>query len=386
MILRILNTDVVIVGAGPVGMSLAILLQNANVDVIIIDKRHERTELPRAIAINQESLKLFDSFGMLNDMQNQAMIIYEIEVFWNTKHIGDINFKNVQTRYPYFFHLSQNHVEKYLNNYIIKKNINLFRGHNLYKIENISQKPLSFINTIDNEYKINSKYVIGADGGQSTIRDLINSQPKIEFYNSYFMLFDVLIEEMVFKSTRYFFGIEGYCMLVPKGKNQYRIIMSFESNPSEILVKNNLIRFIENNVNNRTKIEIKVLKVEWYTYSTFGHKIADCIVKDKIILAGDALHQFSPIGGTNMNFGLQDAVFLSEIIPIMLSNHDDSLLQKYTNDRQFSIQKQLNLTKKLTRLLTKKNGGSISEYKKLYKMLKTGTISNFLTGNYLGNI
>lgn len=66
-------TKVLIVGAGPVGMALAIWLKKSDIDFVIIDKRHDVTNLPRAIAINQSSLEIFDSLGILKEMIPQAI-------------------------------------------------------------------------------------------------------------------------------------------------------------------------------------------------------------------------------------------------------------------------------------------------------------------------
>ena len=127
--------------------------------------------------------------------------------------------------------------------------------------------------------------------------------------------------------------------------------------------------------------EFGILDALWHTSAKFGHKISNFINRGNIVLAGDALHQFSPIGGTNMNFGLQDVVILSKALSAMIKTENKSaLITEYVDIRTPKIKQQVDITKKLTKLLTVNNINVISDYKDIYKMLKSNRIADFLSG------
>ena len=320
------KTDILIVGAGPVGMSLAILLKKAKVDFILLDKREAVAKLPRAIAINQASLSLFDELGIFENLKKYAVCIDETQIFWNKKHIGAINFHNIATKYPYFLQVSQDIVEQELENLLKNNQISIHRGHEFLVSSSNNGVVLSNIKTKDDTYQIQSKYLIGIDGGNSNVRKQIGNSLDEESYGSYFILFDIEVSDPIFDKTRYYFAQDGYCMVVPKNNCEYRVIFSSEFDPKDLLHDNNKEDFLKQYLINKTGLVFNLKSIKWHVYAKFGHKVSNTIADDYHILAGDALHQFSPIGGTNMNFGLQDAVILGGLLPNILKYNDVTLL------------------------------------------------------------
>ncbi len=379
--MSIKKTDILIVGAGPVGMSLAILLKKAKVDFILLDKREAVTKLPRAIAINQASLSLFNELGIFENLKKYAVCINEAQIFWNKKHIGAINFHNVETKYPYFLHVSQDIVEQELENLLINNQIPIDRGHEFLESSSNSGAVLSNIKAKNDTYKIQSKYIVATDGGNSTVRKQFENNLNEESYGSYFILFDIEVFDPIFDRTRYYFAQDGYCMIIPKNNCEYRVIFSSEFDPKELLHGNNKEDFLKQYLINKAGLVFNLKSIKWHVYAKFGHKVSNMIADEHHILAGDALHQFSPIGGTNMNFGLQDAVILGGLLPNILKYNDVNLIMtQYINPRKIQINRQIVMTRKLTKLLTTKQS-SFSEYKSIYKMLKSQQIASFLTGN-----
>lgn len=385
VILNIKKTDILIVGAGPVGLSLAILLKRENINYIIVDKREESTKLPRAIAINQTSLALFDELGILERLKKHSFIVDETKIFWNKKNIGVINFHNIETKYPYFLHVAQNLVEDELENLLISNGTTIYRGHEFIESTDSGEISSSKIKSKDGEYKIQSRYVIGVDGGSSTVRKQLGENLDEEFYGSYFMLYDIEVVDVISKVTRYYFTGDGYCMIVPKNKHEYRIIFSFESDPKELYKNVGIKEFLKQQLFSKTDLSFNLKSITWNVSAKFGHKISNLIVTKNSILAGDALHQFSPIGGTNMNFGLQDIILLSKVIPHIINLENfEMLVTEYVNPRIKQIRQQVAITKQLTKLLTRKNISALSEYKWLYLMLKSNQLAGFLTGDVSG--
>ena len=348
------HCQVLIVGAGPVGMLLALMLHRSGVRVILTDKRNSSTTLPRAIAINQATLELFDELGLTKILQ-QGLKVPCIEVYWNNKRINTIDFKKSETKFPYFFHIQQSFVEYELESEIKKLGITYYRSKELVYFEQRARKVTATLKTKEKYENIDCDFLIGADGGQSQTCKLINAEITTKHYGAYFILADVELESN-FTSSQYHFSVDGYSMLVPIAEEKTRLIFSFKGSSamSELSLLNK--DDIQKLLNKRITCAPKIKSLAWITQGDFGHKISNKMFENKVIVIGDAMHQFSPVGGTNMNFGLQDAFLLSKVLGYLILKDMTSykeILEKFQDERIDKIKDHRHATEWFTALMTR---------------------------------
>lgn len=350
-----LTTKILIVGAGPVGMVLALLLHHAGVETIIIDKRDMPTLIPRAIVVNQATLELFSILG-LNKIFQEGIKIPSIQIYWNNKKIRRLDFSNTNTNFSYFFHIQQSRIEAILEEEIVNKKIQYYRSTELVSFQQEKDSVQAEVKKYDEILKIKCNYLVGCDGGSSLVRDLIQSSCLTESYGAHFKLADVDFENgLCLEETHYHFTSQGYAMLVPIANKQTRIIFSckglLELKNKQTVDKSEFQTLLKQRINNYPVIK----NVHWSTQANFGHRLSEKVFEGRVILAGDALHQFSPVGGTNMNVGLQDALSLAWRLSHILKQPlvSTSVVEDYEIERDFVIQEQQKMTQWFTGLMTR---------------------------------
>ncbi|KTD62114.1 FAD-dependent oxidoreductase [Legionella spiritensis] len=346
-----LTADVLVVGAGPVGMVLANILKRNGLQVVLIDKRAGRPECPRAIAINQSTLDVFAILGM-TEVFKAGLKVEQINLFWKHKFLGKLSFEGSLFEAPYFFHIPQNEIEKYLENTLSAIDLEVQRECELINYSQNDQSVYSLIKTKDELFTIKSKFLIGCDGGQSKVRDIMACGVDQQYYGPTFVLADVLLDEFDHKNTNYIFTRNGYLMIVPLPRNQYRLIFSLLPTATDTKDDCLDLRSIQKLLEERSHQKIVIKELIWTTKAQYGHRISHAVYQDKVVLAGDSLHQFSPVGGTNMNVGIQDAYALAwRLIDETKDIHTH--LQEYSFERREVIQKQKQITEWITSLITR---------------------------------
>jgi 2-polyprenyl-6-methoxyphenol hydroxylase-like FAD-dependent oxidoreductase len=347
------HTQVLIVGAGPVGLLLAAYLTKFGVAVRIIDKRQRDVSLRRAIAVSMASMNIFESLGIADEIVKQSRQVSNLTMYWEGNRLLNVNFKHLKTNYPYFVHIYQPQIEDILIDYLKDHNVVVERGIDFVSAVQDEQKVSAILE--DNQTKcefFTCDYLIGCDGGNSKVREAFGIGVEVESYDSYFVLADVNLDwkyEGKYQ-VHYFMNETGYLMVVPGPGEMHRVIGSFLGNdlPKEIDKK-----FIQNMVDDKGPGGIVIKNLDWHACAGFGHKIAKTGQVGRVFLAGDSYHLFSPVGGINMNIGLQDAQNLAWKLSCALKKQEDAkILDTYVQERGYVIEKVLQASKERTFIIT----------------------------------
>lgn len=345
------NDQVLIVGAGPIGLTLACLLLKKGVSVDIIDKRQQDTKLLRAIAVNMKTLNIFSELNIANDLIKVGKKVKSLTVSWKNRRLFQVKFSKQEFPYDYFLHIYQPQVEESLIHCLAKYHHCVKRGYELIGLQQTSDYVRAQIK--DDSGKLYSKdyrYCIGCDGGQSKVREEADIQIKSELYGSHFMLADVYLEgDYLPQNTKWYVDENGYLMVVPGPGDRYRIIGSgLEKPKQEMCLQEYQQLLIDKQI---TQFRIKQL--EWQAIAPFGHRIAETPQNERVFLAGDAYHQFSPIGGINMNIGIEDAAMLAfKLVRVIKEKKSEYVLNEYQVERQKMVSDILHESKQRTLAIT----------------------------------
>jgi len=348
------EVEVLIVGAGPTGLTLANTLMLHGISCRIIDKRSVLSALPRAINIGGPTLEIMKKFGILSKLLEQGLKIETLTLYWQGKRLSNFKTKYFKGEYPYIFHLEQSYLEKYLTSASNEVGIIIEKGIELESVQQeknrVNVKLKKFDGSI--EYK-NYSYVVGCDGGQSRVRELLDIPSQHKDYGVYFVLADVKLKRGLNVGLHYFLTPEGYFILAPLSETRCRLIASFNGNyPGQESLKINK-EYLENLFKKRSNNSIEIAEISWSASAPFYHRLAHKAKSGRVFLAGDALHQFSPVGGTNMNTGIQDAFDLAERLADSIKNKAASdALGFYESTRLSVAQKILKITENATHLIT----------------------------------
>lgn len=335
-----------VVGGGPVGMTVAGLLARQGYPVTVIDKRSSLSTLPRGIAVNQASLAVFDQLEIGGDLDRLSLRVPRITLYRERSPIGQVDFSRLNIARPFFCHITQNVLERVLQGQLSRLGVTIQHG---VALQSLTDTPTGVraicIDADGRPLAFNADILLACDGGNSTVRSLLGLEVDQQTYGASFFLADVRFEQLPLcaSDTHYFLCRSGYLMVVPIPQGRHRVILSFKGDGSATGID---ARWLEAAIAQRVGLSVRIGEVCWSTHSLFGHRVCRRARCNQVFLAGDALHQFSPIGGTNMNVGIDDAAALARAI--LQGKTDD-----YEAQRLEVVSQHLRVTRYLTRVLVR---------------------------------
>lgn len=341
-------TDVLIVGAGPVGLTAAIVLIQHGHDVTVVDRQAEGANTSRAAVIHPHTLELLEPYGVVGDLVARGVHTPTFTIRDRDDLLIAVPFSQLPTRYPYTLMISQSDTEAFLLGRLEQLGGKVIRPASVIGIQQSADRAIA---TFADGQQIRARYLIGADGMHSTVRD----QAGIAFtggtYGESFALADVRLSGGVpADEVILYFSPAGLVVVAPLPDGMYRIVATVNEAP-----QHPDIAFVQSLLDERGP-EARPAVVEeivWGSRFRVHHRVADAFRADRILLAGDAAHVHSPAGGQGMNLGIEDAVVLGERLSQVLdAGGDEALLDDYAATRRQTARGVVSMTGKLTELAT----------------------------------
>ena len=330
------NTEVLIVGAGPTGLMMACQLAINNISFRIIDKTPDHTAQSRALVIQARSVEIFDQMGIAEKAVQKGQVAKAIGAFFNGKKVLRVTVNdmgNGLTRFPYLLMLEQSHTERILIEFLKERGHEVERKTELKTITQTAGEVIAEAELDGSKETIKTKYLIGADGAHSMVRE----QLKIPFggktYQESLFVLDCRAEVDLPHDEMYLtFSDVALGGFFPLTNGRWRILGNI---PKELESKKEIsFADIEKNFAKRTKMNVRLYDPQWISAYHSHHRYAASFRKKRCFLAGDAAHIHSPVGAQGMNTGLQDAYNLGWKLSLVLKGKaNDSLLDTYTEER-----------------------------------------------------
>jgi 2-polyprenyl-6-methoxyphenol hydroxylase-like FAD-dependent oxidoreductase len=324
-----LNYDVVIVGAGPVGLWLACELKLAGVNVAVVERRTERTAQSRALTIHGRSLEVFALRGLADRFLSTGKPI-------PTGHYGvldtRLDFSPFDTRFPYALFIPQAVTEERLEERATELGVVIVRGVAATGI--LEDGNRVHISTDSGEYS--ASYVVGADGARSIVREQAGISYEGAKARNSLMLADVVLALPPAKPVVSATNEHGSVMIAPLGDGKHHRIVLVDPRRTHVPrtepvtldeVAGPTARIIGEDYQPRDPI--------WLSRFADETRLAGTYRKGRILLAGDAAHIHAPMGGQGMNVGLQDALNLGwKLAAVVKGEAPDKLLDTYDEERR----------------------------------------------------
>jgi len=327
---------IVVVGAGPVGLSLAIDLAQRGQRVVLLDDADRIGEGSRAICFSKRSLEYWDRLGVGQRMVDKGMVWSVGKVFHGDSLLYQFNLlPEPGHKRPAFINLQQFYAEAYLVDRVGQlPEIDLRWRNKVTALDRRNDHVALTIETPDGPYRLHAQYVVACDGARSSLRQMVGAEFAGQVFEDQFLIADVRMTAE-FPTERWFwfdppFHAGRSALLHKQPDDVWRIDLqlsrfadpAIEKQPEH--VRPRIARMLGHH-----KFEF-----EWISIYKFQCRRMDRFVHGRVMFAGDSAHQVSPFGARGANSGLEDAENLAwKLDRVLRQASPESLLESYHAER-----------------------------------------------------
>ena len=351
--------DVAIIGLGPVGSTLANILGQYGVKTVALDRENAADHLPRAVMFDDEIMRIFQSLGLSEKMQEIAEVgggarFIDADgttlAHWSRPQVVSPNNWYVNYR----FH--QPDLEKVLRDGFKRyEEVTEFWGCDVTELtQNNEDVTLSYCEASTGADKsLRAAYVIGCDGARSFTRTCINPEIEDLGFHEPWLVIDLLMknsQEIESRESFHFCEPErsGTFVFLGSKRKRWELRLNPDDNPGEICKPEFIWPLLER------WISPAEAELERATVYTFHSIISEQWRNGRLLIAGDAAHQMPPFMGQGMGAGIRDAVNLGwKLLAVLKQGKPETLLDTYQVERKPHVKEYVDLTIQMGQMINR---------------------------------
>ncbi|MFI6980209.1 FAD-dependent oxidoreductase [Embleya sp. NPDC050154] len=341
------TTDVLVVGAGPAGLTLALALVAQGRDVTVVDAHAAAEHTSRAAVVHARTLEVLAPLGVAGALVELGIQSPTFTIRDRDRVVVRIDFEGLPTDYPYSLMVSQATTEATLSARLTELGGTVLRP---YSVTALDQDVDGVTATFEHGEQVRAAWVVGADGMHSTVREQAGIGFQGGTYGESFVLADVRLGGAVSADeVILYFAPAGLVVVAPLPGGRHRVVAPVADAPHEPS-----LAFVQELIDERgpSTGRVVVEEVVWGSRFRVHHRVADTYRAGRILLAGDAAHVHSPAGGQGMNAGILDAVALADALGSVLDGGATSALDAYGATRRPIAEQIVRLADRMTRVAT----------------------------------
>jgi len=330
------KTDILIVGAGPTGLTLALWLQRLGVRFRIIDALPAAAEYSRALGVHARTLEFDRQLGFADDVVNGGVVMRGINLWVNRRKTAHISLGDLGadlTPYPFVLDFAQDRHERLLIDLLASGGASVERRIRLVALKERNDGMVATLECPDGTTdECLASYVAGCDGAHSAVRSLTGVGFAGGSYERIFYVADVDASGPAIDGELHvdLGDSDLLAIFAMKGESHVRLVGTVEG---ETLPKDRELSFEDVSRRPIEQLGLDVAQVHWFSTYHVHHRVASTFRKGRAFLLGDAAHIHSPVGAQGMNTGIGDAVNLSWKLASVLRGSRADLLDTYSVER-----------------------------------------------------
>jgi 2-polyprenyl-6-methoxyphenol hydroxylase-like FAD-dependent oxidoreductase len=312
--------DVLIVGAGPTGLTLAAALSRFGVSFRLIDRAMDRAHESRALGVQARSLEVLQTLGLGESLVERGNPSVRLRLHLDRRRVAEArlgDFGATGTRFPFILFVSQSETEAVLGDYLASVGGAIERGVELIDARAEIGGVRCVLHHLEGgEEHVRARYLVGCDGAHSTVRKQAGIPFEGDAYLQDFMLGDVEVDGPLERNALHSFAIgRGVAMFFPLGSPAtWRVIAMSgrgvarqSGSPVSPTTSDLSLAELQDTVDGATGGGFLLHDPAWLAHFRLHHRQAAHYRAGRVFLAGDAAHIHSPVGAQGMNTGIQDS-------------------------------------------------------------------------------
>ena len=354
------QTQVLIVGAGPTGLVLALWLNRMGVDVRIVDATQGPGTTSRALVVQARTLELYRQLDLATPVIEQGYPIKAFNIWTEGEHRARIELGAIGaglTPYPFLHIFPQDRHERLLVERLEAAGVRVERECALENFEEDGDGIVAQLRDVHgSSERVEARYIAGCDGARSTVRKLIGVDFPGGTYRQVFYVADIEGESPALNGELNLDLDEADLLAVfamgPGGHG--RLVGTVRDERAE---RAETLQFSDVSQRAIDNLLISVHKLNWFSTYHVHHRVAEHFRRGHAFLVGDAGHIHSPAGGQGMNTGIGDAINLAwKLAAVVRGDAPDSLLDTYEQERIAFARKLVDTTDRLFSYVTAESG------------------------------
>ncbi|MDT5093898.1 MAG: hypothetical protein QOH60_3261 [Mycobacterium sp.] len=334
--LPVIDTDVLVVGAGPTGLMAAVVLNRRGLAAVVVDRKAGPTRESRALAVQARTMEIYDQLGLADKVLAGAFPATRLQIGAETATAGTNDISRLQkgaTRFPGVQIFEQSRNEQLLADTLVAVGGDIRWRHRLIDLIDNTDRPDGRVEAlIESEdgtlSRVRARWCIGADGASSAVRRQLNLPFEGKTDEATFWVADVRdVQGVPENAVNLRFGKSTFAVVFPLGPHGHIRLVALAA--QETIAQEEALASAD------TEFGLTHGAVEWFSAYRVHHRIASKFRVGSIFLAGDAAHVHSPVGGQGMNTGLQDAHNLAMLLADVAHGRvSERALDRYERERR----------------------------------------------------
>ncbi|WP_078916005.1 FAD-dependent oxidoreductase [Streptomyces viridochromogenes] len=329
------NAQVLVVGAGPVGLTAAHELARHGVRVRLVDSAPGPATTSRALATHARSLEVYDQMGVLDDLLARGRRVEHFTLHQNGRRLirFDTDYSRLPTRFPFTLMVDQTITEEVLRSAAARHGVKPEWGVRLADFDDRGEAVHAVLRHSDGRTEtVTADWLVGCDGGHSTVRKRLGLPLAGDSAETWLIADAVVDCDLPRDSIHWLRTTSGTVMMVPFPEpGKWRLLDTAETTyAGEEALAHRFSRKITAGCGHR----VRVRPPSWVSVFTIQQRMIPTMRAGRCFVAGDAAHVHSPASGQGMNTGVQDAVNLAwKLAEVIRGDADETLLDSYTAER-----------------------------------------------------